>query len=348
MIKVVIAEDSLVVREYLKHILETDSDIKVIGMANDGDEAVRIVNSLKPDVVIMDINMPRMNGFQATRRIMETTPVPIVIVSASCDTTEAAITFQALEAGALTVLEKPVGIKDSQDKKLARRFIQTVKVMSEVKVITRRQQFPGNKTCAPALTSVNTAPPKKIRLVAIGGSTGGTLVLESMFLRIPCQFPVPIVIVQHIAAGFVHGLAEWLQQTTGFPFHVATHGETLLPGRAYFAPDDFQMEVKKSMQVSLVKAEKENGLCPSVSFLFRSAAQIFNREAIGVLLTGMGTDGAKELKLMKDHGAITIAQDEASSLIFGMPGKAVELDAAQYVLPPDRIVDLLLRITKTE
>ncbi len=349
MIKAVIADDSPVIREYLKHILESYPDLQVVGMANDGYETVKLVNRTKPDVVIMDINMPNMNGFQATRRIMETTPVPIVLVSASYDTKEAATTFQALEAGALTVMEKPVGIGDPDSEKLTREFIQTVKLMSEVKVVTRKPQFLGKKVIPSVPSRASSLPtPTEVKLIAIGASTGGTLVLQTILLRLPSDFSVPIVIVQHIAAGFVQGLAEWLEQTTGFPVKVATHGEILLPSHAYLAPDDYHMNVNKGMQISFIKAEKENGLRPSVSFLFRSVANVFGKEAVGVLLTGMGADGAKELKLMKEKGAVTIAQDEETSLVFGMPGKAVEMGAAHYVLPPEKIAQALVKMDNNE
>ena len=349
MIKAFIAEDSPVVREYLKHILESDRDLQVIGMANDGYETVKMVNRTKPDVVVMDINMPHMNGFQATRRIMKTTPVPIVLVTASYDTKEAATTFQALEAGALTVMEKPVGTEDPNHEQSAKELIQTVKLMSEVKVVTRRPHFLRKEavSAAPSRKSVLQTP-AKVNLVAIGASTGGTLVLQTILLRLPSDFSVPLVIVQHIAAGFVQGLAEWLEQTTGFTVHVATHGENLLPGHAYLAPDDFHMGVSKMMQISLIKDEKENGLRPSVSFLFRSVANVFGKNAVGVLLTGMGADGAKELRLMKEKGAVTIAQDEKTSLVFGMPGRAVEIGAAQYVLPADKISEALIKMVNNK
>ena len=246
-------------------------------------------------------------------------------------------------------MEKPVGIKDPDYEELAKEFIQTVKLMSEVKVVTRKPQFLRKKAVPTAPSRKRVLPTSaEVKLVAIGASTGGTLVLQTILLRLPGDFPVPVVIVQHIAEGFIQGLAEWLDQTTGFPVHVATHGENLSPGHAYLAPDDFHMEVNKIKQISLSKAEKENGLRPSVSFLFRSVANGFGKNAVGVILTGMGVDGAKELKLMKEKGAVTIAQDEKTSLIFGMPARAVEMGAAQYVFPPDKIAEVLVKVTNNE
>jgi two-component system chemotaxis response regulator CheB len=158
---------------------------------------------------------------------------------------------------------------------------------------------------------------------------------------LPKDLPVPIVIVQHIAHGFVQGLLEWLKQTTGFPMHLAAHGERLLPGHVYFAPDDHHIGVEADGRAMLSIDPPENGLRPSVSFLFRSVARNFGSKAIGVLLTGMGRDGAEELRLMRDRGAVTFAQDQASSVVHGMPGEAMKLEAAVHVLPPEAIAESL-------
>lgn len=349
MIKVVVVEDSLVVRENLKYILESDSDILVVGMANDGKDAVEMVRRYKPDVVTMDINMPKMNGFQATRRIMETSPVPIVVVSASWNPEEVNKTFQAMAAGAVSIIGKPRGIGHPDYERSARELIQTVKLMSEVKVVSRRPQLQPAEAVPAAQSRVELQPaPAEIKLVAVGVSTGGPVVLQTILSMLPKDFSVPVLIVQHIAKGFIQGLVDWLDQSTGFPVHVAADGEHILPGHAYFAPDDFHMEVSISKRISLIKGKEENNLRPSISCLFRSVANVFGPNAAGVLLTGMGNDGAEELKLMKEKGAVTIAQDKKTSLIFGMPGQAVKTGAAQYVLPPDQIVHALLRMTNKE
>jgi two-component system chemotaxis response regulator CheB len=181
-----------------------------------------------------------------------------------------------------------------------------------------------------------------IRLIAIGTSTGGPLALQTLLTALPNHFSVPIVVVQHMAAGFIAGFVEWLAQTTGHPIHVATDGESLLPGHVYVAPDGFQMKVKSRGKLELTQDGAEHGLYPSVSYLFRSVAQVYGASAAGVLLTGMGRDGAAELKLMHDQGAITFVQDKESSVIHGMPGEALRLDAASYVLAPERIAAALV------
>lgn len=342
MIKVLVVEDSVVAREFLIHILSSDPDMHVIGTANNGEEALEAVKRYKPDVITMDINMPKMNGLEATRRIMETHPTPIVIVSGSWDTKEVTTPFHAVEAGALAVVQKPLGIGHPDYKAAAQELVQTVKLMSEVKVVRRWTRLP-RKTVVPAALPLAEAEriAAKIKIVAIGASTGGTIVLQAILSRLPKDFSVPVLIVQHMAAGFILGFVEWLAQTCGWSIHVVTQDVYPLPGHAYVAPDGFQMKVGMGGKVSLTLDEPENGLRPSISYLFRSVANVYGKNAIGVLLTGMGKDGAEELKLLKDKGAITIAQDKESSVVHGMPGEAIKLDAATYVLPPDKISDML-------
>ncbi len=347
MIKVLVVEDSFVVRENLKYILEMDPGIQVVGMANDGQEAIEAAKRLKPDVITMDINMPKMNGFLATRRIMETCPTPIIIVSASWDPDEVKKTFQAVEAGAVSILRKPQGPGHPDFERNAREIVQTVKQMSEIKVVTRRPKLQPAKDYHTVESEV--APPVRrtgIELVAIGASTGGPLVLQTILSLLPDNFPAPIIIIQHIAQGFIQGLVDWLNQSTGFPVHQATPGEYMLPGHAYFGPDDYNMGVSRRRQISLSQDEIENYFRPSISYLFRSVARTYGANAAGVLLTGMGIDGAKELKLMKDSGAVTIAQDNETSVVFGIPGEAVRLGAAQFVLPPEQIAWTILNQVK--
>jgi two-component system chemotaxis response regulator CheB len=177
--------------------------------------------------------------------------------------------------------------------------------------------------------------------VAIGASTGGPPALQAILAGLPQDFSAPLLVVQHIAPGFVHGFAEWLGQHSRLPVVVASHGAQPLPGKVYLAPDGAQMMVESGGRILLAKENPENGLCPSVSYLFRSVADVYGPRAVGILLTGMGKDGAEELKKMQDHGAVTIAQDSQSSVVFGMPGEAIRLRAASFVLPPDRIVAVL-------
>lgn len=347
MIRVLVVEDSPVVREFLVHILGADPGIQVIGTANDGEQALEAVVRTRPDVITMDIHMPKLDGMEATRRIMETYPAPIVIVSGSTDPREVATTFRAMEAGALAVLRRPAGIGHPDHEASASELIQTIKLMSEVKVIKRwpsmrRPQAPPRPTDPPRVPTAE----GRVKIVAIGASTGGPPVLQAILAALPKDFPVPILIVQHMAAGFTLGFVQWLAQTSSLPVHLAAHGEQLRPGHVYVAPDECQMRVDRSGKIDLTNDAPENGLRPSVSYLFRSVGDVYGRDAVAGLLTGMGRDGADELRRLRELGAITFAQDKESSVVHGMPGAAIELNAATRILPPEKIAAMLTDVAK--
>ncbi|MCL5024400.1 MAG: chemotaxis-specific protein-glutamate methyltransferase CheB [Nitrospirae bacterium] len=349
MIRVLVVDDSPVAREYLAHILNSVPDIEVIGVAKDGREAVEAVGRLRPNVVTMDINMPVMDGLEATRTIMEMHPVPIVIVSAVWDPREVKTTFKAMEAGALAVVQRPAGIGHPDAGKMAEEMILKVKLMSEVKVVRRWAHF-TQKAEARVATREALPPemPGDTRVIAIGASTGGPVVIQEILNALPKDFPAGILIVQHIAAGFLDGMVDWLGQTSGVPVRIAADGERLLPGYAYFAPDGLNLGIRGNGRIHLDNRVAKGGVKPSVAYLFRSVAETFGKNAVGLLLSGMGSDGAAELKLMREKGAVTIAQDRATSVIFGMPGAAVELGAATYVLPPEKIIGALMTLTGTK
>jgi two-component system chemotaxis response regulator CheB len=342
-IKVLVVDDSRVVAEFLTHLFNSDRGIRVVGVARNGEEAVEAARSMSPDVITMDIHMPGMDGYEATRKIMETCPTPIVIVSGSLKIDEVASNFRAIEAGALAVAQRPNGVGHPQYEEVAQELLKMVKLMSEVKVV-RRWPRSRYSPASPVVPKEIVKSKGTIRVVAIGASTGGPLVLQTILSELPKNFSAPVLIVQHMSRGFVHGFAEWLGHTTGFAVRVAADGESLKPGYAYIAPDDFHMGVGPGNTVRLTADAHENGMRPSVSFLFRSVATVFGSNATGVLLTGMGKDGAEELKALKDAGAITLVQDKETSVIFGMPHQAILLDAAMYVLPPDGIAKTLATI----
>jgi two-component system chemotaxis response regulator CheB len=344
MIRVLVVEDSPSVSELIVHILNSDLGIRVVGTASDGEEALRAAERLKPDIITMDIHMPKMNGLDASRRIMETHPIPIVVVSASFERGEVEKTFRALEAGALAVVQKPSGAGHPDQQETSAQLISTVKAMSEVKMVRRwaRHSLPSAVHAAPPMGDDDLKPSQfEVKVVAIGASTGGPLVLQTILSDLPRDFHVPILVVQHIAPGFLQGFADWLGRSSNVPVEIATQGERMVSGHVYLAPDGFQMQVGLGGSIDLTTGEPENGLRPSVSNLFRSVANAYGRLAIGVLLTGMGKDGAVELGLMKEKGSITIAQDEESSVVHGMPGEAIRLGAASYVLSPHRIAPAL-------
>jgi two-component system chemotaxis response regulator CheB len=338
-IKVLVVEDSPSVQHWLVHLINSDPKLEVVGMVSSGLEALQWLAVKQADVVTMDVIMPKMDGFETTRRIMETKPMPVVIVSAVWRPEEVATTFRAVEAGALAVVLKPGGPDHPDSASDARRLIETVKSMSEVKVVRRRPRDPGAAKSASFVPS--TAARANINLVAIGASTGGPTVLQTILAALPKDMSAPVLVVQHIAPGFVDGLVHWLADSTGFPIRLAEAGEIAMPATAYFAPDGRHLGINAAGKIVLSSEPPDEGLQPSVARLFTSVAASYGSRAAGVLLTGMGRDGSQQLLLMRQRGALTIAQDQESSLVFGMPAEAIKLGAAEYVLPPDRIAALL-------
>jgi two-component system, chemotaxis family, protein-glutamate methylesterase/glutaminase len=343
MIKVLVVDDSLTIRELMIYILNSDNDIQVIGTASSGENAIKFIEKNKPDIITMDIRMTGMDGFETTRRIMETNPVPIVIITGLFNSQDIDKTFQSMEAGAVSVLEKPVGITDVDFYKVSQEIINTVKLMSEIKVVRRKTDYKKVKQSFPSCVKLDSVLPN-IKIAAIGVSTGGPPVLQTIFSKLPPNIKIPILVVQHITPGFIKGLVDWLSGVTKYTIHIAAQGERALPGHIYFAPDGFHMEIRENGYIFLSETEKENGSRPAVSCLFRSVANYYGKDSMGILLTGMGKDGAGELKLLKDKGAITVVQDRETSTIYGMPGEAVKLDAATYVLSPEKIAELFKEI----
>jgi two-component system chemotaxis response regulator CheB len=338
MIRVLVVEDSAVTREYLVYLLHHDPALQVVGVARDGLEAVEQAERLKPDVILMDVYMPRMNGYEATRQIMARVPTPIVMVSASLLGDEVAMTFEALKAGALTVVQKPSGLDHPDQAESVRRLVQTVKLMAEVKVVRRwlRTRDWGSGVRDQGELAVP-QPPQKIRLIAIGASTGGPQVIAEILARLPDDLAAPILVVQHIAPGFTQGLADWLGQGTRLAVKLAEVGEAVRNGTVYVAPEGSQMGITRDGRIRLTKDSGGDSFCPSASYSFQSVAEAYGRSAVGILLTGMGRDGAEGLRRLREAGAVTIVQDEESSVVFGMPGEAIRLGAAQYVLSPQQI-----------
>jgi two-component system, chemotaxis family, protein-glutamate methylesterase/glutaminase len=346
-INVLVVEDSPVVRNLIGHILTGDPAIRVIGAVASGEEAIQAAARRKPDLITMDVNLPGINGYEATRRIMETSPAPIIIVSASYDPRDMDKMFRMVEAGALTFLPAPLGIGHPEFSVRAAELIRTVKLMSEIKVVRRWAKAQGNTAAAlPRLEGIRNT--QKIEVVAMGASTGGPVALKNILEALGPGFSAPLLLVQHMAPGFVSGLAEWLQPSARLPVRVAQDREQILPGHAYLAPDGCHMRVDRFGRIELGPEEPINGMRPAISPLFRSVAESYGPNAAGILLTGMGSDGVAELGLMKAKGAVTIAQDKESSVVFGMPGEAVKSGAAMYVLGPGQIAELLKALVETK
>jgi len=337
LIRVLVAEDSPATREYLVWLLGQDPALAVVGTARDGLEAVAETRRLKPTVILMDVHMPRMNGLEATRVIMQQIPTPIVMVSATLGRDEVATTFEALQAGALTLVPKPAGLEHPDQAETTRQLLETIKLMAEVPVVRR-----WVKRDAPTLVG---RPPeardRTVKVVAIGASTGGPQTLIEVLKGLPGDLGCPILVVQHIAPGFLPGFVDWLCRRTPLTAKLAAPGDVVAPGTVYLAPDSYQMGVGRDGRIQLLREQAEGGFCPSASFLFASVAAHYGRQAVGILLTGMGRDGAVGLLRIREAGGVTIAQTQESCVVFGMPGEAIRLGAAEYVLSPGQIAELI-------
>jgi two-component system chemotaxis response regulator CheB len=346
MVRVLVVEDSLVERTLMVSLLGADPEIEVLGAVPNGVAALAFLEHQRPDIITMDTTLPDGSGYETTRRIMETTPVPILLMGEHWSGEEQQES-RAVDAGAIAELQKPPGMNSPGYEEATRRFVQTVKAMAEVKVVRRWGRHPqwrnGRSLQGHAATPETACAQGRspLHLVAVGSSTGGPAVLKTLLAHLRKDFAPPVVIAQHIAPGFLDGLTKWLGQTTGHTVQIAAQRERLEPGRIYLAPDGLHMGVEPPGVIVLRKDALEHGMRPAVSYLFRSVMSTFGKSAAGVLLTGMGRDGADELKQMRDSGALTIAQDQATSVVFGMPGEAVKLGAAMYVLPPEKIAALL-------
>jgi two-component system chemotaxis response regulator CheB len=343
-IRVLIVDDSAVYREFLTHLLGSDPQIEVAAAVRDGAAALEAVIALRPHVITMDVNMPGMNGYDVTRRIMETHPTPIIVVSASDDAGEVEMSFKAMESGAVAVISKLRGGDSLDALAQSHELIQMVKLMSEVRVIKRwaRRQTPSCEPFSQSPGPQVSGAPAGIGAILIGASTGGPVPIRTIISSLPPGFAAAVLVVQHIAVGFGRGFVEWLSEISRLPVHVAEDGELVVVGHVYVAPDDAHLGVREGPRVRLSHDEPENGLRPAVSHLFRSAARVYGRRVVGVLLSGMGKDGAEELKALRDLGAVTFAQSSESCVVFGMPGEAVRLGGATYTLSPEAIASAIV------
>jgi two-component system, chemotaxis family, protein-glutamate methylesterase/glutaminase len=342
-IRVLIVDDSAVLRQQIRFILQTDPALQVVGEARNGEEAISLARQLRPNVITMDLRMPKMDGFGAIRSIMAENPTPIVVISSDATDPHDEMVTQALKMGAVSVLRKPGGITDPGYKAMAGKIIDQVKLMSQVKVVTRSRTLTSPPAEAhPPASVARAVPSQKTELLAIGSSTGGPAALYRVLSGLPASCPVPVVIVQHIALGFISGLASWLAGGCPLQVKVGEHGERLQAGTVYLGADGTHMVVDSYGRIRLRQGETVDGHRPSVTVLFRSVAESYGPSAMGVILTGMGADGASGLKAMRDSGAITIGQDQASCVVFGMPKEAIALGAVKHVVPLDKIARTIL------
>jgi two-component system, chemotaxis family, protein-glutamate methylesterase/glutaminase len=345
-VRVLLVEDSPTYRVLLSGLLNDDPRLEVIAVVGDGAQAVESAQRLAPDVIVMDIHLPAIDGFAATRLIMETAPTRIVMVTATSIPNEVAQSFEALESGALTVLGKPPGPGHADFQDTRRELVNTVALMAEVPVVRRWPAAKSQPTTQPTPQAPVALHPGRIELIAVGASTGGPLALQGLLAALPPWGMPPIAIVQHISHGFADGLVQWLSRVSGYAIKVAAHADCLEKGMAYVAPDGAHMEVKSDGRIVLHQGPPINGFRPAVAVLFASVAREYGARAAGVLLTGMGRDGAQELLAMRQAGALTMAQDKGSAVINGMPGEAVRIGAAMHVLSPQDMAAALSRLAR--
>jgi two-component system chemotaxis response regulator CheB len=341
MIRVLVVDDSATMREFLLAVLSSDPEIAVVGVAADGEEAVARTVALSPDLVTMDIRMPRLDGVSAIRAIMRDRPTPVVVLCSDSNDRTLNISFNALKAGAVDVVEKPRGVTGAEARAFAATFVATIKLMAEVKVV--RQFLLDSGEFAPLANEGAGGPARAaIDAVAICSSTGGPVALEYILRHLPASFPAPVAVVQHITEGFLHGLVEWLDRSTPLSVRVAEDGERAEAGSVYFAPEDRHLELAPGSILRFADAPPVRSHRPSGEILFASVAETYGARGMGVMLTGMGEDGADGLDLLAGRGGVVIAQDESTSAIFGMPRAAIERGAATEVVALDRIAPRLV------
>ena len=342
-VRVLVIDDSALMRKLIPQILERDHGIKVVGTAMDGEFGLKKIEELRPQVVTLDLEMPRMDGMETLRQIMRRFKLPVIIVSAH-STEGASTTFKALALGALDFVAKPKDAASARMEQIGQELIAKIKVAAETKAPRFPIDLPHAQVTQTAKSAKrDNAPPTK--LVAVGISTGGPNALQYLLAQLPGDFPGTIAIVQHMPEGFTEMFAKRLNECCSIEVKEAQSGDMLVAGRALICPGNRHMRVKRMPlgdMVVLSDEQRVNGHRPSVEVLFRSAAQEFGAQAVGVIMTGMGEDGADALGEMKAAGALTIAQDEASCVVFGMPKAAIERGTVNRIVSLEMMANTLL------
>ena len=346
MIRVVVAEDSETTRALLVSLFASDPSFRVVGEASDGHEAVELTRRLRPDIVTMDVRMPRMDGLEATRCIMVEMPTPIIIVSGTLGDDDVAASMRAIKAGALTALAKPPGPGAADFEPARARFLATVRALAAVKVVGHRLRVLARYM--PGCPDVRLPRAARVGVVALAASTGGPGALRSVLDALPYDFAAPILIVQHLSPGFLKGFAEWLNESCRLRVKVASEGDVITRGTVYIAPEDRHLAVRPTGVIQALDDAPVDGFRPSASVLFESVANAYGRNAAGAILTGMGRDGVHGLRRLHELGGRIIAQDEQTSSVFGMPAAAIEAGLADFILPISLVAAKLVEMVGQE
>lgn len=333
LVRALIVDDSVTARVALKGALAGDPGVLVVGEAETGDEALRLARRLAPDIVLMDVYLRGQSGLDVAAELMSTTPCPILAVTAA-NPSDPALVFRGMDVGVLDICLKPPAPTSPGYEDARRKLTRLVKVLAGVPVVTRT-----------ARTSSPTPPPRAEEpgapgLVLLGASTGGPPVLREILSLLPAPFPLPVVVVQHLTAGFGAGFAAWLGEASGHPVTLVQRAETLAPGRVYIAADDRHARVA-AQAVLPDDAPPLRYQRPSVDVLFTSAADSYRGPVAAALLTGMGSDGAEGLLALRRAGALTLAQSPETCVVPSMPSEAIALGAAMQVLTPAAIAGAL-------
>jgi len=342
-IRVLVADGSVVERERMCSVLRRDTGIDVVGEIARSGALVDAVKQLRPDVIALGMHLPAAGGFEATKEIMIEAPTPVVVVSDGDDSAQVQASILALRAGALAAVGRPLPPHNGELVSHEQKFVLAIKSMAGVKVVRRWREQPGPVVRAPLPLPRLVEQP---RIVAIAASTGGPAALQAVLSELPASFPAPILVVQHIAGGFVDGLVTWLNSVCSMKVRLAIDGEPLLPHMIYVAPDDRHLGVTGRSRIALSATPPIGGFRPSATHLFESVAKAFGAASAHVILTGMGQDGLPGLRQAHAAGARVIAQDEATSVVFGMPGAAVEAGVADRVVPLGAVAAELLAAMK--
>ena len=342
-LRVMLVEDSPTVQTLLCHIIDNDPRLQLAAVCVSAEEALEAIGQVAPDVISMDIRLPGIDGLEATRRIMSERPTPIVVIADSVHDSTLGIAMNALKAGALTVVEKPSGVTAASYSAISATIATQLFIMSKVPVIRRRATAVHNS--GGSIRSSPAMPPGPVTIVGIGASTGGPPALANVLGGLPPDFPTPILVVQHMGAAFMEGFASWLSGQTPLRVKLAENREIPQAGTVYVAPGDRHLELATGNFLRLTTNPPLVSQRPAANFLFQSLARVAGSKAVGVLLTGMGEDGARGLLEMKEAGAFTVAEDESTAVVYGMPAAAVRLGGVSVSLPQDLIAPRLLQIT---
>ncbi len=347
-VKVLLVEDSPVALKVLQRLLKSSSEVSVVGTASNGKEALKIIPKVQPQVICTDLHMKGMDGLELTQQVMAKYAIPILVISNSVQKDDSNNIFKLLQAGAVDVFPKPTTGQTSDYEQIKHKLIAKLRIMSGVSVFTKPLKQPLTaetaKSSFPASISV---PPiditSPIRAVTIGSSTGGPQALYKILSQLPSNFPAPVICTQHISPGFLQGLVNWLSLECQLPVTIAQPGEFPFPGNIYFAPEKTHLELDHKGRFTYANFPTPEGHCPSITVMFKSVVKSYGSRTAGVLLTGMGKDGAAGMQAITQAGGMTIAQDEKTCVVFGMPKEAIALGAARHILPIQAIAPLLLK-----